>query len=290
MPRFLPSPKRYRLAPVLLALAFLAYPVCADEPAWVYFLEELRELPDWPATELWRDGDLRLVSFKGPGYSRDDYAEYLYNEYTVVLYADGKAWRVLPSIRSRYGAEIVNRDQLKRWKPEGRFFVPLVAVEFFGPSTKGPNFPEYEMLVLQRSGTGFVLMEISSAGTADGFSGPEWIYARLVDGAPVSSIGVRWTDCCSAYSGLLVWNGSLYVPFGQPYLTRSPTMQATGNLNVRSRPERTAPKIGSLAEGESVLLLGRSEHYDSIDGLEERWFLVETAAGLRGWVYGGYLR
>ncbi len=62
-----------------------------------------------------------------------------------------------------------------------------------------------------------------------------------------------------------------------------------GPLNLRDEPGLDGEVIGRLSEGEKVLVLGKSDAAETIDGKAAYWFDVETVDKKRGWAFGAYL-
>jgi tetratricopeptide (TPR) repeat protein len=62
-----------------------------------------------------------------------------------------------------------------------------------------------------------------------------------------------------------------------------------GPLNLRDEAGLKGDIAGRLSEGEKVIVLGKSEGAETIDGKTAYWYEVETIDKKRGWVFGGYL-
>ena len=62
-----------------------------------------------------------------------------------------------------------------------------------------------------------------------------------------------------------------------------------GPLNLRDEAGLGGGIVGRLSEGEKVIVLGKSDGAETIDGKTAYWYEVETIDKKRGWVFGGYL-
>jgi hypothetical protein len=62
-----------------------------------------------------------------------------------------------------------------------------------------------------------------------------------------------------------------------------------GPLNLRDEPGLKGGIVGRLSEGEKVIVRGKSDGAETIDGKTASWYEVETIDKKRGWVFGGYL-
>lgn len=62
-----------------------------------------------------------------------------------------------------------------------------------------------------------------------------------------------------------------------------------GPLNLRDKPNLDGAVIGRLSEGEKVLVHGKSDAAETIDGKAAYWYDVETVDKKRGWAFGAYL-
>ena len=62
-----------------------------------------------------------------------------------------------------------------------------------------------------------------------------------------------------------------------------------GPLNLRDEAGLKGDIVGRLSEGEKVIVLGKSDGAETIDGKTAYWYEVETIDNKRGWVFGGYL-
>jgi tetratricopeptide (TPR) repeat protein len=63
----------------------------------------------------------------------------------------------------------------------------------------------------------------------------------------------------------------------------------SGPLNLRDEAGLKGDVVGRLSEGEKVIVRGKSEGAETIDGKTAYWYEVETIDKKRGWVFGGYL-
>lgn len=59
-------------------------------------------------------------------------------------------------------------------------------------------------------------------------------------------------------------------------------------INLRSEPSINGEKKSLLSQNTKLIVLERSHNIETIDGLENYWYKVETMNEL-GWVFGGYL-
>jgi tetratricopeptide (TPR) repeat protein/predicted small lipoprotein YifL len=62
-----------------------------------------------------------------------------------------------------------------------------------------------------------------------------------------------------------------------------------GPLNLRDKPGLGGAVVGRLSEGEKVLVHGKSDAAETIDGTAAYWYDVETVDKKRGWAFGAYL-
>jgi tetratricopeptide (TPR) repeat protein len=62
-----------------------------------------------------------------------------------------------------------------------------------------------------------------------------------------------------------------------------------GPLNLRDKPGLDGKVVGRLSEGEKVLVLGKSDAAETIDGKAAYWYDIETVDKKRGWAFGAYL-
>jgi tetratricopeptide (TPR) repeat protein len=62
-----------------------------------------------------------------------------------------------------------------------------------------------------------------------------------------------------------------------------------GPLNLRDKPGLGGAVVGRLSQGEKVIVHGKSEAAETIDGTAAYWYDVETVDEKRGWAFGAYL-
>ena len=60
-------------------------------------------------------------------------------------------------------------------------------------------------------------------------------------------------------------------------------------LRLRSQPTTSGAVLASLARGEEVLALGKTDSSDTIDNLTAPWYRVLLSTGQIGWAFGGYV-
>lgn len=63
---------------------------------------------------------------------------------------------------------------------------------------------------------------------------------------------------------------------------------AATNLVIRTKPERTATKLGVAGHGATVEILEVGTVDSEIDGISAKWYRIDYQ-GVVGWVFGGYL-
>jgi hypothetical protein len=66
-------------------------------------------------------------------------------------------------------------------------------------------------------------------------------------------------------------------------------LSAVDSLCIRSQPNLQGQVLGTLARNERVGVLRTSEKPVELDGKTDYWYHIVTQAGLKGWVFGGYL-
>jgi tetratricopeptide (TPR) repeat protein/predicted small lipoprotein YifL len=62
-----------------------------------------------------------------------------------------------------------------------------------------------------------------------------------------------------------------------------------GPLNLRDKPGLGGAVVGRLSQGEKVIVHGKSDAAETIDGTAAYWYDVETVDKKRGWAFGAYL-
>ena len=62
-----------------------------------------------------------------------------------------------------------------------------------------------------------------------------------------------------------------------------------GPLNLRDKPGLGGTVVGRLSQGEKVIVHGKSDDAETIDGTAAYWYDVETVDNKRGWAFGAYL-
>jgi uncharacterized protein YgiM (DUF1202 family) len=71
---------------------------------------------------------------------------------------------------------------------------------------------------------------------------------------------------------------------------RQKAVSKVSRLRIRENPKLDSEIIGFLAKGESVRLLDKSTFTYRVEDQVDYWCRVETSTGVRGWVFGGYLK
>lgn len=61
------------------------------------------------------------------------------------------------------------------------------------------------------------------------------------------------------------------------------------NVSLRTGPDRSSEKIGSVALNQIVEIQSRSTNTELIDGTTHYWFFIKTKKDQTGWVYGKYV-
>jgi tetratricopeptide (TPR) repeat protein len=62
-----------------------------------------------------------------------------------------------------------------------------------------------------------------------------------------------------------------------------------GPLNLRDKPGLSGSVVGRLSQGEKVIVHGKSDAAETIDGTAAYWYDIETVDKKRGWAFGAYL-
>ena len=62
-----------------------------------------------------------------------------------------------------------------------------------------------------------------------------------------------------------------------------------GPLNLRDKAGLGGAVVGRLSQGEKVIVHGKSDAAETIDGTAAYWYDVETVDKKRGWAFGAYL-
>ncbi|MDR2905539.1 MAG: SH3 domain-containing protein [Helicobacteraceae bacterium] len=63
---------------------------------------------------------------------------------------------------------------------------------------------------------------------------------------------------------------------------------AKKGLTIRSCPSISCDKTGTLLYGDRIILIGRSENQEEIDGITEYWYKLEWQHSF-AWIFGGFL-
>lgn len=83
----------------------------------------------------------------------------------------------------------------------------------------------------------------------------------------------------------------LALPAGAALAAEGKAVTAAPRLRVRRAPSVAAVLLGSVKEGEPLILLEKSTFTETIDERRSPWYRVRTLSGrpLEGWAFGGYM-
>jgi hypothetical protein len=76
----------------------------------------------------------------------------------------------------------------------------------------------------------------------------------------------------------------------RPPLLQKEAVPTTDYLRIRSKPTLQGEHLGFVHKKDIVYVLSVSSEIQTIDGLEDRWYLIRSPENITGWVFGGYLK
>ncbi len=78
-------------------------------------------------------------------------------------------------------------------------------------------------------------------------------------------------------------------PEGRERWYREHAYIADSNVRVRSKPDLTGEKLGSVQRGDIVQVLDKSAEPMQIEKENAYWYKIKTTGDMEGWVYGAYV-